>query len=515
MIISGMMPPSPNKSKSVHKSSGKLFRHKDKERSGSSGSSSGSSGNNGSSSSSSSTSSNSSSSSCNNSSGKRDDPMELKDCPLTLPVVGALDHTRSLPRYTALLRGGFVSSSVVNAEGVSMEELDGLQLELELLLSSVLVRQNGLNNQLNIIHQLEKGKYVPKTPVSPGKKMKRDDPDRPSKKMKDSSGKSRDVLASPGPPPGVKPAKVNKVKCSVQKYEPVFDVPDLGPPEQPKPPPPKNDITNRFWATVEQYCQEITVDDIKMLEDLINNPNDDSDYYKTPPLGRHYTLRWAQEDLQDEQKEGVKLAEGKKKNVKTDSSSSDMSDKLLKEVDMNGCNDDVAPFGPLTQRLIAGLVEENVLVSDIENKAVDGLGISRPGMIRSLGLASASSLEKRIKKELQEQGVLEAEYGNEDDDDEILSELRRCQAELRAVSAHNAQQLSRLLTLARESLVRHDLKKKLRDADQKVLEAYRTIAAARQKKKTPSKKDKDIAWKAIKDREAIVRQLDSASNNNC
>lgn len=35
-----------------------------------------------------------------------------------------------------------------------------------------------------------------------------------------------------------------------------------------------------------------------MLEDLINAPNDDSDYYKTPPLGRHYTLRWAQEDLQ-------------------------------------------------------------------------------------------------------------------------------------------------------------------------------------------------------------------------
>ena len=44
-----------------------------------------------------------------------------------------------------------------------MEELDGLQLELELLLSSVLVRQMSFNNQLNIIHQLEKGKYVPKT----------------------------------------------------------------------------------------------------------------------------------------------------------------------------------------------------------------------------------------------------------------------------------------------------------------------------------------------------------------
>lgn len=46
-----------------------------------------------------------------------------------------------------------------------MEELDGLQLELELLLSSVLVRQITVNNQLSIISQLEKGKYVPK-PVS-------------------------------------------------------------------------------------------------------------------------------------------------------------------------------------------------------------------------------------------------------------------------------------------------------------------------------------------------------------
>ncbi|MPC69657.1 Transcriptional adapter 3 [Portunus trituberculatus] len=47
-------------------------------------------------------------------------------------------------------------------------------------------------------------------------------------------------------------------------------------------------------------------------------------------------------------------------------------------------------------------------------------------------------------------------------------ELRRCQTELRAVSNHNISQLTRLLNLARDSLVRHDLKKRLRDADQKV-----------------------------------------------
>lgn len=61
---------------------------------------------------------------------------------------------------------------------------------------------------------------------------------------------------------------------------------------------------------------------------------------------------------------------------------------------------------------------------------------------------------------------------SQDDDDEILCELRRCQSELRAVSQHNATQLTRLLNLARDSLVRHDLKKRLRDADHKVCRVY-------------------------------------------
>ena len=199
---------------------------------------------------------------------------------------------------------------------------------------------------------------------------------------------------------------------------------------------------------------------------MISAHTEDSEYYKIPPLGRHYTLRWAQEDLQDEQKEGSKMNDAKKKNR---DGGFDISDKLLKEVDMNGCSDDVAPLGPLTQRVIAGLVEENVLVSEnIENKSMNGVGIGRPGFMKSLGLGSASGLEKRIKKELQEYGIIDTDFEKDDEDDEILSELKRCQAELKAVSSHNNTQLTRLLRLAREALVRHDLKKKLRDADAKV-----------------------------------------------
>lgn len=68
---------------------------------------------------------------------------------------------------------------------------------------------------------------------------------------------------------------------------------------------PRNDAPDRFWSSVEPYCAEITNDDLKSLEEMLTvGSDDDADYYKVPPLGKHYSLRWAHEDLQAEQKEG-------------------------------------------------------------------------------------------------------------------------------------------------------------------------------------------------------------------
>lgn len=41
------------------------------------------------------------------------------------------------------------------------------------------------------------------------------------------------------------------------------------------------------------------------------------------------------------------------------------------------------------------------------------------------------------------------------------------------------------------------------------MDAFRRIMAARQKKRSPTKKEKDQAWKTIKEREALVKQLDT------
>ena len=62
---------------------------------------------------------------------------------------------------------------------------------------------------------------------------------------------------------------------------------------------------------------------------------------------------------------------------------------------------------------------------------------------------------------------------------------------------------------AKEEMARQELRNKLSHADQDVMEAYKKISAARSKKKPPTKKEREQAWKALKEREIILKQLES------
>ena len=70
--------------------------------------------------------------------------------------------------------------------------------------------------------------------------------------------------------------------------------------ETPKPNVPKNETPNRFWSFVEPYCAPISSDDVKLLEDLVRSHGDMSEYFRVPKLGQHYTIKWANEDLEYE-----------------------------------------------------------------------------------------------------------------------------------------------------------------------------------------------------------------------
>eukprot|EP00092_Neocalanus_flemingeri_P002430 GFUD01002599.1.p1 GENE.GFUD01002599.1~~GFUD01002599.1.p1 ORF type:complete len:439 (-),score=161.22 GFUD01002599.1:96-1412(-) len=411
--------------------------------------------------------------------GGKAENMDLKDCPLDFKQFDPLEGT-SAPRFYNVLK-----RPIGEGDALGLEDLDGLQLELEAMLSNVVVRKRHLKEELDILSNLDKyrGKNR-KGPGSPGSKKSGGKDGSSYKKMKLNSGKPFETKSAK-PKPDFDPLENEQIKPLVETNKPIT---------------PKNETPNRFWAFVEPYCAPLQQEDVKFLEDLIKGYGDMTEYYRVPPLGQHFAIRWAKEDLEAEKTKGG----DENKDVKEDVS------KILKKEKSE--KSDSSPFGELTQRLVQGLMEEN-LMTQVDDMMVasgkDEDSGSKNSFIQSLKVANGDSLEKRLKKELEEQGILEP--GDDDSDagpDEILTELKRCQEELKAVSQHNLSQLKRLVKSAREEMARQEIRNRLAEADKDVCEAYKRIALSRSKKKSPSKKDKEMAWKSLKDREAILKQLE-------
>ena len=132
-----------------------------------------------------------------------------------------------------------------------------------------------------------------------------------------------------------------------------------------------------------------------------------TEYYKVPKLGQHYTQRWAKEDLENERLRGAGEANA------GDGKSADEAAQILKKAE--AANEET-PFGELTQRLVAGLMEENQInPQDVEESTKKGSGgessdtenaASKGQLIKSLNITNAENLEARVRKELEEQGII-------------------------------------------------------------------------------------------------------------
>lgn len=56
----------------------------------------------------------------------------------------------------------------------------------------------------------------------------------------------------------------------------------------------------------------------------------------------------------------------------------------------------------------------------------------------------------------------------QEESDEILGEIRRCQEELKAIAIHNIELLRQILKLAQVEMEKQDIKKKLKQIDLEV-----------------------------------------------
>lgn len=91
-----------------------------------------------------------------------------------------------------------------------------------------------------------------------------------------------------------------------------------------------------------------------------------TEYYRVPKLGQHYAQRWAKEDIENERMKGSGNPDA------NDGSGLDSgSNKLLRKAG-ESVNSEDSPFGELTQRLVAGLLEENIMTPIEETLELGG-----------------------------------------------------------------------------------------------------------------------------------------------
>ena len=232
-------------------------------------------------------------------------------------------------------------------------------------------------------------------------------------------------------------------------------------------------------------------------------------------MGKHYALQWAEEDLNQQVKEGSRLSDYEAFNDPSRSSKEQKFSVVspLLEDSIQKCNslnqnsknakqnqpkdNESLNYGPLTQRLISALIEQN-LMTPLDNEIADYLDkigpppqpmyMSPKTMAQKLNFNStnASTLEKKIKKTLIEQSILDIDENDNlsdensvenatadsldkiDKDDEIANEIKLLQNELKVVTKQCKQTLGNLLETSKQSILRQDLKKKISQLDSEV-----------------------------------------------
>ncbi|CAF4931343.1 unnamed protein product [Pieris macdunnoughi] len=398
-------------------------------------------------------------------------------CPI--PYIRQQDNSIVLPRLTAI-------AARSADEPIGMDELDALQLELESLLCNTALRIRYFQGEIESIDTNEskrekKSKSAGKQLQYPGKRKFPDDkfvktkdyaklsnqPKIPKFKNYNASGASQGYSNDPAG------NSDNSVKLEISQLAL-----------------PKNNIPYKFWNSVDPFCAPVTMDDMKFLESLLVQSSNTT-LPPIPPLGRHYSEVWADEHISEDQ------------NASNPNKKSPDVPNIRKKLEKSSEN---MITGPLTQRLVSALMEENVMTYDMPDMKIKQSTTTKNSYKNSL------TLEKCLRKELVEQGILDPEDLpplTNPADDEILAEIKKCQTELTAVRKENCRNLKNLIGLCKQEMIRLNLKKQLDQVDMECIDIYKKMVAAKQKKRPITKKEKEDAWRAINEQIRLNKEINA------
>ncbi|XP_064390478.1 transcriptional adapter 3-A-like isoform X2 [Halichondria panicea] len=390
-------------------------------------------------------------------------PIEYQPCPLQFYEFQQLDTALDCPIFTDILAH--------QDRPINVDSISSLQSELIALQGSAQSRISLLEAEVAALETWQ---------------VKRD-----YRKRKHSDGDSRSQR-SDTPLKKLKVEEVSKTK-KIKSKKSQNDFPTPSDPVKVK-----GDAPDRFWASVEPYCADLTETDLKLLQEGIRNENDDA--YSVPPLGVHYSRQWASHDIHSEREVSARLGQLADPFTERGGEWEDESDHMLNQADSAK---DKPQYGPLTERLIAAFLED----SNGQNRGTTG----QVRMNTPPSAVTVDTLENRIKHELIALGLfnIEDELREADEgEDEILAELRKNQDELNTISEYNLSQRQTLYKLAKQEMKRQELRQAAKEADEEVITWLGRITSLKQKRKGAlTRKEKESAWRALQQREEIQRKI--------
>ena len=426
---------------------------------------------------------------------------------LIIPIIRTKDCPKLLPTYTAALNRPV-------EESLAAEDLDNIQLELETLLSSVALRYRVLKSEYESLDKDEKSKdRKSKNSLQLAGQVGDKQPSSPATSVVNSGKRKRDETSLVRKPKHTTLKQAKNLNAKNSPLAPLTDDSmDYAPGvhganrDMQKPLPAKIDTPNKFWLSVEPYCMPLTNEDLRLLNDLLEQYNGPL-VPPIPELGPHYSSVWAAEDLKD-----IQQISNANTNNRLKPQNNGAAMNMLKKADSLAGE---CVTGPLTQRLVSALMEEQLLsnpvdiVADNSNSSSENTHSSAPMNFRSFSmLRNCIGIEKRVKKELIEQGILDISDFPNNDEDEIHNEIKRLVAELSTIAEYNSNALRRLHDAASEEIKRLDVKRKLDLIDQEILETYKRTLQNKAKRKPLSTEEQQEIYRLTAEQKNLSNQLE-------
>ena len=260
------------------------------------------------------------------------------------------------------------------------------------------------------------------------------------------------------------------------------DMPVMGDNMKSSLPKPSQQIpTTTFWNYVDAFFKNITENDLEVLETDIDR--DSPEAYLFPPIGRPYQQVWVEEDksFMAHQPHGAATSEKKGRRV-------------VREDD-SGIGADLY-CGPLTERLLAALQEEDIIYDGIyddeseEESTFKKSKSSKKSAPKDINREEVYCIEQRIRTELKFLGLLNNNTTPTefiDDNDEVSLELKRLQNELRKVSVINLDRKDIVYERAIDEMGYQEYRNVLDELDKQVEQAFvrRQRLASKKKRKGP------------------------------